>query len=155
MHPIRQLLELSGILTVFFCGIVMSHYAWHNVTESSRITTKWAQESLFKHFLTIECRIWYLYIIYKKKISLDPFFRNVYAVMKQSLCLMVVTAGIYLQHCLSLLRHSSFFTLVWMHLTLISGRHQRKGEQQSTKSFVSIFCCPKVASIYYGVFPTS
>ncbi|MCH92478.1 sodium/hydrogen exchanger 2-like, partial [Trifolium medium] len=31
---------LSGILTVFFCGIVMSHYTWHNVTESSRITTK-------------------------------------------------------------------------------------------------------------------
>uniref|UniRef100_M8AXN2 Sodium/hydrogen exchanger 4 n=1 Tax=Aegilops tauschii TaxID=37682 RepID=M8AXN2_AEGTA len=34
------LLSLSGILTVFFCGIVMSHYAWHNVTESSRITTR-------------------------------------------------------------------------------------------------------------------
>ncbi|VVA41574.1 PREDICTED: sodium/hydrogen exchanger, partial [Prunus dulcis] len=34
------LLELSGILTVFFCGILMSHYAWHNVTESSRITTR-------------------------------------------------------------------------------------------------------------------
>lgn len=36
-----QLLYLSGILTVFFCGIVMSHYTWHNVTESSRITTRW------------------------------------------------------------------------------------------------------------------
>ncbi|MBA0792269.1 hypothetical protein Gohar_016781 [Gossypium harknessii] len=24
-----QLLDLSGILTVFFCGILMSHYAWH------------------------------------------------------------------------------------------------------------------------------
>ena len=35
-----QLAELSGILTVFFCGIVMSHYTWHNVTESSRVTTK-------------------------------------------------------------------------------------------------------------------
>jgi hypothetical protein len=35
-----QFLNLSGILTVFFCGIVMSHYAWHNVTESSRITTR-------------------------------------------------------------------------------------------------------------------
>ncbi|KAJ9153857.1 hypothetical protein P3X46_027252 [Hevea brasiliensis] len=33
------LLELSGILTVFFCGILMSHYAWHNVTESSQVTT--------------------------------------------------------------------------------------------------------------------
>uniref|UniRef100_A0A803Q595 Cation/H+ exchanger transmembrane domain-containing protein n=1 Tax=Cannabis sativa TaxID=3483 RepID=A0A803Q595_CANSA len=35
-----QLFDLSAILTVFFCGIVMSHYAWHNVTESSRVTTK-------------------------------------------------------------------------------------------------------------------
>lgn len=35
-----ELFELSGILTVFFCGIVMSHYAWHNVTENSRITTR-------------------------------------------------------------------------------------------------------------------
>ncbi|CAL5415169.1 unnamed protein product [Camellia sinensis] len=37
----RELFYLSGILTVFFCGIVMSHYTWHNVTESSRITTKY------------------------------------------------------------------------------------------------------------------
>ncbi|XP_045796517.1 sodium/hydrogen exchanger 2 isoform X1 [Trifolium pratense] len=37
---VLQLWFLSGILTVFFCGIVMSHYTWHNVTESSRITTK-------------------------------------------------------------------------------------------------------------------
>ncbi len=36
-----QLFYLSGILTVFFCGIVMSHYTWHNVTENSRVTTKY------------------------------------------------------------------------------------------------------------------
>ncbi|KAJ0688686.1 putative cation/H+ exchanger, cation/H+ exchanger, CPA1 family [Helianthus annuus] len=36
------LFELSGILTVFFSGVLMSHYAWHNVTESSRVTTKHA-----------------------------------------------------------------------------------------------------------------
>ncbi|KAK4751583.1 hypothetical protein SAY87_005065 [Trapa incisa] len=39
-YMLAELLELSGILTVFFCGILMSHYAWHNVTESSRVTTK-------------------------------------------------------------------------------------------------------------------
>ncbi|XP_024158976.1 sodium/hydrogen exchanger 4 [Rosa chinensis] len=39
-YMVAELLDLSGILTVFFCGIVMSHYAWHNVTESSRITTR-------------------------------------------------------------------------------------------------------------------
>ncbi|RZC65806.1 hypothetical protein C5167_009491 [Papaver somniferum] len=36
-YMLAELLHLSGILTVFFCGIVMSHYAWHNVTENSRL----------------------------------------------------------------------------------------------------------------------
>ncbi|KAK7316812.1 hypothetical protein RJT34_00540 [Clitoria ternatea] len=39
-YMLSELLNLSGILTVFFCGILMSHYAWHNVTEISRITTR-------------------------------------------------------------------------------------------------------------------
>ncbi|CAN1135959.1 Sodium/hydrogen exchanger 4 [Linum perenne] len=39
-YMLAELLELSGILTVFFCGIIMSHYSWHNVTESSRITAR-------------------------------------------------------------------------------------------------------------------
>ncbi|KAI7736129.1 hypothetical protein M8C21_033160 [Ambrosia artemisiifolia] len=37
-----EVFGLSGILTVFFCGIVMSHYAWHNVTHKSQVTTKHA-----------------------------------------------------------------------------------------------------------------
>ncbi|KMT13565.1 hypothetical protein BVRB_4g083400 [Beta vulgaris subsp. vulgaris] len=41
-YMIAELMELSGILTVFFCGVVMSHYTWHNVSESSRITSKHA-----------------------------------------------------------------------------------------------------------------
>ncbi|KAK8628340.1 hypothetical protein V6N13_064049 [Hibiscus sabdariffa] len=36
-YIMAELFYLSGILTVFFCGIVMSHYTWHNVTESSRV----------------------------------------------------------------------------------------------------------------------
>ncbi|KAL2325468.1 hypothetical protein Fmac_024526 [Flemingia macrophylla] len=39
-YIIAELLSLSGILTIFFCGIVMSHYTWHNVTGSSRTTTR-------------------------------------------------------------------------------------------------------------------
>lgn len=39
-YMLAELLQLSGILTVFFCGILMSHYAWHNVSESSKITTR-------------------------------------------------------------------------------------------------------------------
>ncbi|KAK6947013.1 Cation/H+ exchanger [Dillenia turbinata] len=50
-YMLAELLNLSGILTVFFCGIVMSHYAWHNVTEISRITTR---QKWWKHiFATI------------------------------------------------------------------------------------------------------
>ncbi|XP_057780154.1 sodium/hydrogen exchanger 1-like [Salvia miltiorrhiza] len=45
-YIMAELFDLSGILTVFFCGIVMSHYTWHNVTESSRVTTKHAFATL-------------------------------------------------------------------------------------------------------------
>lgn len=48
-----QLLDLSGILTVFFCGIVMSHYTWHNVTEGSRITTKYVTNVLNASILSL------------------------------------------------------------------------------------------------------
>ncbi|XP_074586975.1 sodium/hydrogen exchanger 3-like, partial [Curcuma longa] len=41
-YMVAELLSLSGILTIFFCGIIMSHYTWHNVTERSRITTRHA-----------------------------------------------------------------------------------------------------------------
>lgn len=39
-YTFAELFELTGILSVFFCGIMMSHYTWHNVTEHSRTTTK-------------------------------------------------------------------------------------------------------------------
>ncbi|XP_015968537.2 sodium/hydrogen exchanger 1 [Arachis duranensis] len=45
-YMMAELCYLSGILTVFFCGITMSHYTWHNVSESSRITTKHAFATL-------------------------------------------------------------------------------------------------------------
>ncbi|KAD3641746.1 hypothetical protein E3N88_30970 [Mikania micrantha] len=45
-YMLAELFYMSGILTVFFCGIVMSHYTWHNVTEKSRVTTKHAFATL-------------------------------------------------------------------------------------------------------------
>ncbi|XP_072976701.1 sodium/hydrogen exchanger 1-like isoform X1 [Typha angustifolia] len=39
-YMLAELFSLSGILTIFFCGIIMSHYAWHNIMESSQITTR-------------------------------------------------------------------------------------------------------------------
>ncbi|CAI9785634.1 unnamed protein product [Fraxinus pennsylvanica] len=38
-YILAEVFDLSGILTVFLCVIVMSHYTWHNVTENSRVTT--------------------------------------------------------------------------------------------------------------------
>lgn len=47
MVVLLQLFSLSGILTVFFCGVLMSHYASYNVTESSRITSRQCIRQLF------------------------------------------------------------------------------------------------------------
>jgi NhaP-type Na+/H+ or K+/H+ antiporter len=92
-----QLFYLSGILTVFFCGIVMSHYTWHNVTESSRVTTKYVPTKFLScdvlgsvHFLNAQNSI-------------------------------QIIAGMLLQPCHLLLRLLSSFMLVWMPWTLRSG----------------------------------
>lgn len=55
-----QLLNLSGILTVFICGILMSHYAWYNVTESSKVTTRyfWIKDPF------ILCFLWFIPFLY-------------------------------------------------------------------------------------------
>ncbi|XP_059298003.1 sodium/hydrogen exchanger 1-like isoform X1 [Lycium ferocissimum] len=45
-YVMAELFDLSGILTVFFCGIVMSHYTWHNVTTNSKVTTRHAFATL-------------------------------------------------------------------------------------------------------------
>ncbi|KAK4482215.1 hypothetical protein RD792_009357 [Penstemon davidsonii] len=45
-YIMAELFNLSGILTVFFCGIVMSHYTWHNITEQSRVTTMYGFETM-------------------------------------------------------------------------------------------------------------
>lgn len=60
LKPVFQLFYLSGILTVFFCGIVMSHYTWHNVTESSRVTTRYV--NFVNIFLDIETHFSFLII---------------------------------------------------------------------------------------------
>lgn len=30
-----ELLDLSGIMTIFVCGVVMAHYAWYNMSKES------------------------------------------------------------------------------------------------------------------------
>ncbi len=41
-----EALELSGILSAFFCGIALSHYAWHNLSDAAQITSKLTSESI-------------------------------------------------------------------------------------------------------------
>lgn len=45
-YMIAELMDLSGILTVFFCGVVMSHYTWHNLSRHSRTTATHAFATL-------------------------------------------------------------------------------------------------------------
>ncbi|XP_063943303.1 sodium/hydrogen exchanger 1 isoform X3 [Daucus carota subsp. sativus] len=41
-YMMAELFDLSGILTAFFCGLVMSHYAWHSMTDGSKVATRHA-----------------------------------------------------------------------------------------------------------------
>lgn len=100
---IFQLLDLSGILTVFFSGIVMSHYTWHNVTESSRITTKYVLSDNQFYWQPL----WFL---------LDE---NIY--VYGFLIFFIHFTGTLLLLYLSLLKFFYFSMLGWMHWTLKNG----------------------------------
>ncbi len=41
-----EVFELSGILSVFFCGVALSHYAWHHLSDAAKITSKLTSESI-------------------------------------------------------------------------------------------------------------
>ncbi|KAF5203588.1 Sodium/hydrogen exchanger [Thalictrum thalictroides] len=45
-YMLAELLNLSGILTVFLCGIIMSHYAYHNVSDHSKVTARHASATM-------------------------------------------------------------------------------------------------------------
>lgn len=36
-YLLAELLSLSGIMCLFFCGVVMSHYSYHNVSDDSKL----------------------------------------------------------------------------------------------------------------------
>lgn len=36
-YLLAEILGLSGIMTLFFCGVVMSHYSYHNVSKDSQL----------------------------------------------------------------------------------------------------------------------
>merc|ERR550534_1057608 len=37
-YSVAEILEMSGIVSVFFCGILMGHYAWYNVSQICQIS---------------------------------------------------------------------------------------------------------------------
>ena len=41
-----EAIQLSGIMSLFFCGIVLSHYNWHNLSDASKVST----HHIFKGF---------------------------------------------------------------------------------------------------------
>ncbi|CAM9484335.1 unnamed protein product [Phaeothamnion confervicola] len=42
---LSEALELSGILAVFFCGLTLSHYAWHSLGPEAQTTSKITSET--------------------------------------------------------------------------------------------------------------
>ena len=38
-YLVAEVLEMSGIMSVFFCGVVMAHYNWYNLSASARLVT--------------------------------------------------------------------------------------------------------------------
>eukprot|EP00850_Spirogloea_muscicola_P008104 SM000042S15371 [mRNA] locus=s42:597293:598662:+ [translate_table: standard] len=45
-YSVAEVLGLSGIMALFFCGICGAHYSYHNISEASRVSSKHAFEAL-------------------------------------------------------------------------------------------------------------
>jgi len=43
---VAELLELSGIMALFFCGICNAHYSYYSTTHAAKISSKYAFEAL-------------------------------------------------------------------------------------------------------------
>lgn len=96
---VLELFNLSGILTIFFSRIFMSHYTWHFMTDGSKVKTKWVKP-------------WWI----PKKLHL--FFNLLHKKLSVSLayCSLLIS-GVPLQHFRSIVKYESSFMLVWMHWT--------------------------------------
>jgi len=49
-YSVPEIIGLSGIMSLFFCGIMLAHYNWYNLSEEARATTRHGIEAL--SFLT-------------------------------------------------------------------------------------------------------
>ncbi|ONL95448.1 Sodium/hydrogen exchanger 2 [Zea mays] len=134
-YMLAELLDLSGILTVFFCGIVMSHYTWQNVTESSRVTTKHAFATLsfiFETFL-------FLYV------GMDALDIEKWKIVGQTYR---HTLSLFLSlHCST--RRSFFWICIFYHVQ--PGKVYRFEQHHFSlgAGFKSCFCFPTILSIKF------
>jgi sodium/hydrogen exchanger 8 len=72
-YTFTQLMGLSGIVALFFFGIVLSHYNWYNLSESSKVASKVAFGTLAK--LAEACVFIYLGVV--AALSLGRFHWNI------------------------------------------------------------------------------
>ena len=45
-YSVAELLSLSGIMSLFFCGICNAHYGYYNTSHATKISSKYAFEAL-------------------------------------------------------------------------------------------------------------
>eukprot|EP01043_Picozoa_sp_COSAG02_P000599 COSAG02_NODE_11_length_58539_cov_103.119473_18_plen_631_part_00 len=45
-YLLAEVLDMSGIMSVFFCGIAMAHYNWYNLSASARLVTAQAFQAI-------------------------------------------------------------------------------------------------------------
>jgi NhaP-type Na+/H+ or K+/H+ antiporter len=43
---VSEAMDLSGILTVFFCGLTLSHYAWHSLGTEAQVASKITSDTI-------------------------------------------------------------------------------------------------------------
>jgi NhaP-type Na+/H+ or K+/H+ antiporter len=65
-YCVAEVCELSGIMSIFFCGILLSHYNWYNISEAGKVGTvqvfkalKIGSENLIFAFLGITLALRY------------------------------------------------------------------------------------------------
>ena len=45
-HALSILLGYAGLITLFFCGITVSHHAWHSLTDEGKLSGKTMSDSI-------------------------------------------------------------------------------------------------------------
>lgn len=69
-YSLAEVLGMSGVMALFFCGICMSHYGWYSMSKSSRIATV----SAFRSFALISETFIFAYLGMAAVVSLHPSY---------------------------------------------------------------------------------